>query len=192
VEQRFLAFLASRNRGEQPIGSGEMGNRREVFRMTARNASPSRMIFSNARRASVRFRLARRAWRPAQNTIPVKVDGIPGDCPTLNWTFDASQPAAPAGAGGSGSGRAQITALAVNRQVDQCSPQLFQLVLSGQHVPSVVMTQYDSTGRIPVLIVTLRSGQQLPRRWQYRKSAAGRIGRFQFRQHQVRIPRSRR
>jgi type VI protein secretion system component Hcp len=90
----------------------------------------------------------------AQNTIVVRVDGV-GDCPALNWTFDASQTYSPAGSGGTGSGRAQATALVVNRQLDQCSPHLFQLVPLGQHVQSVVVTQYDSTGRIPVLIVTL-------------------------------------
>lgn len=89
------------------------------------------------------------------NTINVKVDLV-GDCPALNWTFDASQPVAVAGTGGAGSGRAQITALVVNRQLDQCSPRLLEAVLSGKHVSSVVVTQYDSTGRLAVVTVTLK------------------------------------
>ena len=88
----------------------------------------------------------------AQNTITVRVDGV-GDCTALNWTFDASHTVPPPGTGGIS--KAQISALVVNRQLDQCSPHLFELVPSGQQVPSVVVTQYDSTGRIPILIVTL-------------------------------------
>jgi type VI secretion system Hcp family effector len=90
----------------------------------------------------------------AQNTnaISVKVDNV-GECPAANWTFDASQAATTST--GTVAGRAQITALVVNRQLDQCSPLLFQAVVSGQHVPSVVLTQYDSATHVPVLTVTL-------------------------------------
>ena len=87
------------------------------------------------------------------NTIVVKVDNV-GECPAANWTFDASQAATTST--GTVGGKAQATALVVNRQLDQCSPRLLQLVFLGQHIPSVVLTQYDSTGRIAVLVVTLK------------------------------------
>ena len=87
------------------------------------------------------------------NTITVKVDNV-GECPAQNWTFDASQvPTSPTG--GSFSGKSQITALVVNRQLDQCSPLLFQAVVTGQHVVSVVLTQYDPATHLPFLTVTL-------------------------------------
>ena len=72
----------------------------------------------------------------AQNTITVRVDGV-GDCTALNWTFDASHTVPPPGT--VGISKAQISALVVNRQLDQCSPHLFELVVSGKHVPSVVV-----------------------------------------------------
>jgi len=89
----------------------------------------------------------------AQNTITIKVDSV-GECSAQNWTFDASQvPTSPSG--GSFSGKSQITALVVNRQLDQCSPLLFQAVAMGQHVASVVLTQYDPASHLPFLTVTL-------------------------------------
>ena len=93
------------------------------------------------------------AAQGAQNTITVKVDGV-GECPAVNWTFDASQ-ATSAATGGAVAGKAQITALVVNRQLDQCSALLFQAVVVGQHVPSVVLTQYDPATHFPFLTVTL-------------------------------------
>jgi type VI protein secretion system component Hcp len=93
----------------------------------------------------------------AQNgsAINVKVDGV-GDCPAQNWTFDASQAAPAPGTATGVAGRAQITALVVNRLLDQCSALLFKAVVSGQHVASVVLTQYDpATPRAPFLTVTL-------------------------------------
>lgn len=90
----------------------------------------------------------------AQSTITVSVSGV-GDCSAVNWTFDASE--TPSSAGQIPKG--QISALVVNRLLDKCSPLLFELVPEGRVVPSVVVTQYDSsaTGRIPVLTVTLEN-----------------------------------
>ena len=90
------------------------------------------------------------AQNTTQSTITLSGSGL--DCPALNWTFDASQTST------GQTTRGQISALVVNRQLDQCSPRLFQLVPSGLRLDSVVVTEYESSSssRIPVLTVTLR------------------------------------
>lgn len=84
------------------------------------------------------------------NTINFRADGV-GDCPAASWAFDAAQVPIASGVGT----RGQIRAFTVNRQLDQCSPRLFEASLSGNRIASVVLTQYDSTGRIPVVTITL-------------------------------------
>lgn len=90
------------------------------------------------------------AQSKSPSTITVSVYGV-GDCPAVNWTFDASQTAE------GQITRGQISALVVNRELDKCSPQLFQLVPLGLKLQSVVVRQYDpgGTSAMPVLTVTL-------------------------------------
>ncbi|HEX9119614.1 MAG TPA: type VI secretion system tube protein Hcp [Terriglobales bacterium] len=72
----------------------------------------------------------------------------------LSWSWGASNQSTLGTGGGSGSGKASISELVVQKKFDACSPVLFGAVTSGKNFPGLTLTQEDGTGNI-LLTVTL-------------------------------------
>jgi type VI protein secretion system component Hcp len=70
----------------------------------------------------------------------------------LSWSWGATNVTSDAG-GGSGSGKAVVSALALTRTTDACSPALLGGVVTGKHFPSLSLTQYDDGGAITATVV---------------------------------------
>ena len=87
-----------------------------------------------------------------QSTITVEIDDLA--CSTLagghtfpaqTWSFNASN--SPAPNTGAATGRAQISALTINKAFDECSAGLFAAVTTGKPLGKVILTQSDASGR---------------------------------------------
>lgn len=97
--------------------------------------------------------LAASSW--AQNgrhsTITVSVDGIgcttpagTGMFPAFSWGFGASLPVTNnTGGGGSQTGKANLSDVAVSKRTDSCSPLLFGDVVRGTPIKKVTILQQD-------------------------------------------------
>jgi type VI secretion system secreted protein Hcp len=96
--------------------------------------------------------------------IFLKVDGVDGEATDVNhkdeievvsWSWGAAHAVGPS-PGGSGTGKAHISDVAVVKHVDKASPTLFRHCLKGTHIPTVVLAQRKSgAGNINFLTITL-------------------------------------
>jgi len=106
--------------------------------------------------------LAKSKLNAPKSSITVSVNGI--NCATAAgsnqfaveaWSWGASNPVTIGGAGGgSGAGKASVSSLNLMKHFDQCSPALFEGVVTGKHFNSAVLTQQDSDGNV-LLTVSL-------------------------------------
>ena len=67
------------------------------------------------------------------------------------WSWGAENPVVVSG-GGSGAGKAVISALGLTRLSDACSPLLLESVVTGLHLPTLTLTQYNSSGAITTTV----------------------------------------
>lgn len=74
--------------------------------------------------------------------------------PVTAWSLGTGTPSGSGGAGGSGP---QLTNLMINKNFDDCSPDLFGNLLRGEHFDKAVLTQY-AADQTPLVIVTLMHG----------------------------------
>ena len=93
-------------------------------------------------------------------SITVKVDGLncntslgTGTFAISAWSFGASQSGTASSGGGGGAGKATISDLHVQKQFDECSPLLFNGVVTGKHFQTVSLVQQDK--KTTVMTVTL-------------------------------------
>jgi len=98
----------------------------------------------------------------AQSTITLNVPDLACSThsgthtfPVQSWTFSAANPPAAAGGAGTAAGRAQISALTINKTFDECSAGLFAAVTTGKHFNKVTLTQSDASGRQTEMTVQL-------------------------------------
>lgn len=70
-----------------------------------------------------------------------------------SWSWGAMNTSEPVGGGGSGTGKAVISALALTRTADACSPALLGGVITGKHFQSLSLTQYDDKGTVTATVV---------------------------------------
>ncbi len=84
----------------------------------------------------------------------LKLDGIQGECTQskhkdeidiLNWSWGATNPVTPVGAGMS-AGKVAMVDLHITKRVDKSSPKLLGLIVSGKHIGNAVLTCAKSTG----------------------------------------------
>jgi type VI protein secretion system component Hcp len=94
------------------------------------------------------------------STITIKVAGLT-TCTTplgsdtfsaTSYAFAGTQP--PITSGGTGVGKATITPLNISKLFDECSPSLFEGVVTGKHFQTVDLTQSDAKGN-PILTINL-------------------------------------
>ena len=88
----------------------------------------------------------------AQSVVEMAGQGIPSPCPAESFSWGIT------GVPATGSAvplKAQLTILEVTRQVDRCSPKLFEICATGTHIPLVTVTLFDSTGRTEIMQLKL-------------------------------------
>lgn len=96
----------------------------------------------------------------------LKLDGIEGESMDARhaneidvtaWSFGVSNPAGPHSGGGSGTGRATFTDLAVTKVLDKATPALMLAVASGRHIAKGRLTVTSSGPRpLDILVVDLQ------------------------------------
>lgn len=67
------------------------------------------------------------------------------------WSWGAENPVVAVG-GGSGTGKAVISALGLTRLSDACSPLLLEFLVTGKHLPTLTLTQYDRGGALTTTV----------------------------------------
>jgi type VI secretion system secreted protein Hcp len=97
----------------------------------------------------------------------LKIEGIDGECQKdghkneidiLSFSFGANQTGSFAhGGAGGGSGKAEIRDIAIMKQVDKSSPNLYKFCCSGKHIKSVVLySQKAGDGEKPLTYYTIK------------------------------------
>jgi type VI protein secretion system component Hcp len=71
----------------------------------------------------------------------------------ISWSWGAANVVTDPAGGGSGSGKAVVSALTLTRTTDACSPALLGGVLTGKHFSSLSLTQYDDAGVMTATVV---------------------------------------
>lgn len=97
----------------------------------------------------------------AQSIITVKIDGLVCSGPLGSgvfsvqaWSFGAVNSGTSSTGGGGGAGKATVSDLNVQKKFDECSPKLFEGVLTGRHFRSLILTQQDKEDAVTT--VTLK------------------------------------
>ena len=97
------------------------------------------------------------ATKPA-SSIAVTAPGLGCSTPAGADSFEArawswgAENAVVVSGGGAGSGKASISALGLTRLSDGCSPLLLELVVTGQHLPTLTLTQYNASGAVTTTV----------------------------------------
>lgn len=95
------------------------------------------------------------------STITVKLEDL--TCTTslgtatfnaLAWSFGAVNTGSSSSGGGGGAGKAEVSALNVQKRFDECSPALFAGVTTGKHFKSLTLTQQDKKDVIMTVMLT--------------------------------------
>lgn len=91
-------------------------------------------------------------------TPTVTIDGVScgtnsGTFPALSWHVGVTNTQTTTGGGG-GAGKAVFSDLVVQKAFDDCTPRLFLLAATGQHLRKVVVTEVDRNGK-PTLVVQI-------------------------------------
>ncbi len=96
----------------------------------------------------------------------LKLDGIEGESTDARhakeidvtaWSFGVSNPVGPHSGGGSGTGRATFTDVAVTKVLDKATPALMLAVASGRHIPKGRLTVTSAGPRpVDILVVELQ------------------------------------
>jgi len=85
----------------------------------------------------------------------IKVDGANGEATATGHTneikihsfsWGASQVTSVSGSGGSSAGKASLSEINIMKDLDQASPELFKMLLTGKHIASAVLTAQKATG----------------------------------------------
>lgn len=107
--------------------------------------------------------VAAHAQAPASDHITVQLGGAPSSCSTsagngtfvaTAWTFGGQNNSNPAAGAAGGAGRAALQDLTVTKPFDECSTAIFQAMVTGKHLSSVILTHYDGSNR-PLMTVQL-------------------------------------
>jgi type VI secretion system Hcp family effector len=86
----------------------------------------------------------------------VVIDGINGPpLPILSYGFGVTISGTSAGGGG-GAGRAQLAPLRIKKTVDASSPQLFEMGVTGRHIPTVTLRVRKKGQSEAYLVVTMK------------------------------------
>jgi type VI protein secretion system component Hcp len=96
-----------------------------------------------------------------QSTITVKLDDLTcttslgtGTFNAMAWMFSASNTTSSSSGGGGGAGKAEVSALIVQKRFDECSPAMFAAVATGKHFKGLTLTQQDKKDIIMTVTLT--------------------------------------